>query len=436
MHKTVFIGAAAVSVLFSGCFTKEIPPRNDQLHGGMIALPAPCGYSVTTVEGASPPVVQYHSLGTDGTPKFVHLTVPGSASTTVAVLWETNDNSTLATTVQYGTGGTTTGQSVDGLTFTYAVDSGPPLRMHETHLCGLLPDTTYTYRAGGTDANGKGVWSPNYTFRTAPDRAASPDAQVVFLNIGDTRDSYSTWGATLKQAYRKATPDFILFSGDSVLDGNSQSEWDAWFMAADPILASTPMIFAMGNHEFSSVNFFSQFAQPGDEQNFALDIGPAHISVANTSPLNIADLTGANAQALDTNVKAGMSAPWNLTVHHIPVWSAAAGPHPEDAVQIRMAWQPILDMYKVDADFSGHDHNYERTKPMRGNTPGLTNADGTIYIVAGSAGAPLYDNGTSFWTAYSEKTFNFAIATVRAGSMAITAYRNDGSTIESTMLTK
>ncbi len=421
----------------AGCFTKVVPPVDNSLHGGTIMLPAPCGYAVTTVDGASAPVAQYHALGTDPTPKFIHVTVPNNASTTMAILWETNDNTTQATTVQYGTNGTTTGQSVDGITFTYQVDTGLPLRIHETHLCGLSPDTAYTYRVGGTDANGKGVWSPTYTFRTAPDRTASPDAQVTFLNIGDTRDSYSTWGATLKLAFQKATPDFILFSGDAVFDGTLQEAWDAWFMAADPtIMASTPMLFAMGNHELAAVNFFSLFAFPGDEQNYSVDIGPAHVSIANTSPVNPADLQGSFTQLLDANVKAGADAPWNLLVQHIPFWSAAAGPHPSDPVTVRMAWQPTVDMYKLDADFSGHDHNYERTKPMRGNTPGTTNADGTVYIVAGSAGAELYQNGTSFWTAYSESTFNFAIAQVRTGAMSVTAYRADGSMMDSTMLTK
>jgi hypothetical protein len=420
----------------AGCFTKETPAMSPDLHqGGTIMLPAPCGYTLTTRAGASRPEPSYDMLGKDPTPKFVHVNVPSDATTTMALLWRTNDNTTLATTVQYGVNGATD-KSVDGFTFVYDIATGDPVRMHETHLCGLLPDTQYSYRVGGTDANGNGAWSPVYSFRTAPDRTASPDAQVVLLVIGDTRDGYSTWGGMLKTAFQQAVPDFILFSGDATTLGPIQDEWDAWFMAGDPILASTPLITAHGNHDTNSVNFFSQFANPGDEQNFALDLGPVHLTVANDTPMNPADVAGVLAQTLDSNLKAGTSAPWNVLMHHKPMWTAAGGPHPEDALVTRVPWQPIIDNYKVDAVFNGHDHDYERTKPMRGMTPGVTNKDGTVFVVAGSAGADLYDNGTDFWTAFSAKTYNFVIVKARPGTMQVNAYRDDGSALDSTTLTK
>jgi hypothetical protein len=422
-----------------GCFTKEIPAQpKDRHQGGSILLPAPCSYTVTTVYGASRPEPQTVTLGNDPTPKLVHLNVANDASTGMAILWRTNDNTTLATTVQYGVGGALD-KSVDGFTFVYDyvdVDGNDAtLRMHETHLCGLLPDTQYSYRVGGADADNHGVWSDTYSFRTAPARTA-PDSHVVFLVLGDTRDGYSTWGQILKTAFAQAVPDFILFSGDETNDGQVQSEYDAWFMAADPILASTPMIVAHGNHEINSVNFFSQFAMPGDEQNFGLDIGPAHLTVANDTPLDPGDLQGKNAQLLDTNLQAAAGAPWSLLMHHKPMFSASAGPHPGDVTIMRQAWQSIVDSHLVDLVFNGHDHDYERSRPMRGATPGQTNHDGTIYVVAGSAGADLYDNGMSFWTQYSEKTNNFLVVDVRAGTIKVNAYRADGSPLDSFTLNK
>jgi 3',5'-cyclic AMP phosphodiesterase CpdA len=330
-------------------------------------------------------------------------------------------------------------KSVDGFTFIYDITSDDPnvtnVRMHETHLCGLQPDTQYSYRVGGTDADNHGVWSPTYTFRTAPARTA-PDPHVVLLVIGDTRDGYSTWGQILRTAIGQAAPDFILFSGDATLFGQVQSEYDAWFMAADPVLASIPMIVAHGNHDNNAVNFFSQFALPGDEQNFGLDLGPARLTVANDTPLDAADLQGKNAQLLDTNLAAAAGAPWSLLMHHRPMFSASAGPHPQDVTMMRQAWQSIVDAHQVDLVFNGHDHDYERSKPMRGMTPGQTNRDGTIYAVVGSAGADLYDNGKDFWTEISAKTDCFAIVDVRAGTIKVNAYRGDGSPLDSFTLNK
>jgi hypothetical protein len=432
----------AITILCGGCFfEKEIPKVVDPLNGGTIMLDAPCGYSVTTVQNASMPVkALQHMLGPDPTPKFVHLTVPNNASTGVAVMWRTNDDSTLSTTVQYGVG-TAMDQTLDGLTFYYNDDDAnapnPQVRIHETHLCGLQPDTQYSYRVGGKDAaSGAEKWSPTYTFRTAPDRNTSPDAQLQLLVIGDTRDHASVWGQSLMAAVQKGPPDFILFSGDSCLIGSIQEEWDAWWMAADPLLAQTPMIFAHGNHDVNSVNWFSQVAQPGDEQNFELDLGPVHLSVANDTPLDNSAVMGMNATLLSQHVMDGMSAPWNLALHHKPVFSAAAGPHPEDQLPQQMYWQPIYDQFKVDMVFNGHDHDYERSKPMRGMIAGSMPSQGTVYVVVGSAGAELYTNGTQFWTAYSEKTYAFSMVTVKRGMLKLDAYRQDGSQIETYSIAK
>jgi hypothetical protein len=132
----------------------------------------------------------------------------------------------------------------------------------------------------------------------------------------------------------------------------------------------------------------------------------------------------------------GMSAPWNLALHHKPVFSAAAGPHPEDQLPQQMYWQPIYDQYKVDMVFNGHDHDYERSKPMRGMIAGSMPSQGTVYVVVGSAGAELYTNGTQFWTAYSEKTYAFSMVTVKRGMLKLDAYRQDGSQIETYSIMK
>jgi predicted phosphodiesterase len=427
-----------VPLLVGGCFfAKETQRQGSDLHQGGSIMIASCGYSVTTADGASVPQMGTAFLGGDPTPKMVHLGVGKDPRTGVAILWRTNDEETLATTVQYGTNGAMD-KTADGFTFVYDLNAPTAaglnsVRIHETHLCGLTPDTEYTYRVGGTDGNGKESWSPTYTFRTLP---MDPNTEVAMLVIGDTRDGYSTWGMALQQAFTKMQPDIILFDGDGTTLGPIQDEWEAWFMAATDQLPQAPMILAHGNHDVSAVNWFSQFAMPGDEQNFTIDFGAVHLTVANDTPVDQADLTGALATTLDANLKAGMSAPWNMLLHHKPMYSAAAGPHVADVTMMRQAWGPIVDANKVDVVFNGHDHDYERSKPMHSGMAQTSTANATVFVVVGSAGASLYDNGSDFWTAFSEKTFSFAIVRVRAGSLQMTAYRGDGSMLDSMMLTK
>ena len=95
-----------------------------------------------------------------------------------------------------------------------------------------------------------------------------------------------------------------------------------------------------------------------------------------------------------------------------------------------------VDGNLVDLVLNGHDHDYERTKPMRGATPGATPADGTVYLVVGSAGAALYDAGSMFWTEKSEKTYNFVILKIRRTKLDMTAYRLDGTVLDSLTITK
>jgi hypothetical protein len=396
-------------------------------------MPTGCGYTVTVRDGASPPALSQKMLGSDPTPFLIHLGIASDPARSMVVTWRTKDEMTQATTVQLGTGGMTN-QSVDGFYFDYDSPNSPTARIHETHLCGLTPDTVYSYRAGGVGSDGSEKWSPVYTFRTAPDFTANPSAQITVAVIGDTRDGYTTWGQALMQAQMLGPPDLIMFSGDAVTLGPIQSEWDVFWTQAEPVLHSIPLISAHGNHDVNSINYYSQLALPGDEEDYSLDYGAVHITVLNDTPVDMADLSGKAAQFLDSDLKAHDSAPWKFLLHHRPMWSAAAA-HGSDPA-LRALWQPIVDAHKVDMVWNGHDHDYERTKPMRGMTPGATPADGTIYVVAGTAGAPLYDNGMGFWTQVSLKTFNLVIVHARTGMLDAHAYDQSGNSVDAFSIMK
>ena len=58
---------------------------------------------------------------------------------------------------------------------------------------------------------------------------------------------------------------------------------------------------------------------------------------------------------------------------------------------IRQAWLPLFDRYEVDLVLNGHDHDYERSYPVRGFTPGLgtsTFAGGTVTQASGPVTLP------------------------------------------------
>lgn len=425
---TVTVAAAA---LVGACVQGNPEGLGDvaPFNGGTIEVPG-CGYSVSTRVGAEAPEVADDHVGPDPTVKHVHLGLTGDPRTSIVVTWRTLDDDTRAGKVAFGVGGLTS--EVTALTFAYQSGIGgigEQVRIHEAHLCGLVPDTEYQYQI----VSGPGHVSPQYSFRTAPDIGATPDAEVVIASVGDSRDGYAIWAQLVDQLIAR-TPDLVVFSGDAVTIGQFQAEWEEFFAAGEPLFARVPVVSVHGNHDLNAVNFYSQFAMPGDEQNFSFDYGHAHITVLNDSPEQLGDLTGKVKEFLRADLAAHMGKRWKLVSHHRPVYSASTR-HGSD-MTLMMEWAPLYDQYGVDLALAGHDHDYERTHPMRGTEVQATPADGTVYVVSGGAGADLYDNGTDFWTALSQKTHSAVTLRIRSSMLELSAFDPGGAPIDALTITK
>jgi len=402
--------------------------------GGSLEI-ANCGYTVTTQMGAEAPKASTDVYGTDPTPMQIHLSLMADPKTSVVAQWRTNDETTLATNIRYAVGAdlpaTALTQTQPGIEFGFRAGGTDGMQhvftVHQAHLCGLAPATTYSYQVGGTDPyTNTPHWSDVFTFHTAPDITANPDAEVAFGFVGDSRGGYDIWQQLVGVIAARA-PDLILYSGDAVTLGLTQYEWDDFYATAQPLLATVPMIYAEGNHEANAVNFFSQIALPNDQQNYGIDYGYAHVTVANDSPPDPDDLQGAVRAFIQQDFAASASARWKLLMHHQPMWSASTM-HGSN-LMLQQLWQPLVDQYGIDLVLNGHDHDYEVTYPMLGQVVQATNATGTVYVVAGGAGAELYENGQGYWTQYSEMTYSAAIIDVRRDQMTMDAFRQDGTAI-------
>jgi acid phosphatase type 7 len=396
----------------------------DPAEGGTLALES-CGYSVTTRLGATAPLRVAATLGPDPAPRQVHLGLASDPARSMVVVWRTADDVTLATSVRFGKAAVTE-RIEEGFSFRYTTNfNGARTRMHEVHLCGLEPDTEYRYQAGGD-----GAWSPEYRFRTAPEGL---DAQVTIGVLGDSRGGQDVWGRSLAKLVELGAPDLLLFTGDAVTLGQLQVEWDAFYDEAAGVLAEVPILFTNGNHESNAIAFYALAAMPGNESWYGLDYGPAHLTVLNDTPEQAATVLGAQRDFLRQDLTAAAAAPWKLLMHHKAMWSAGTI-HGSNLV-LRDAWGPLVDEHRVDLVLAGHEHNYERSKPLRG-TEIVAAGEGTVFLVSGGAGAPLYPQGTAAHTAFSESTEGFVILDVRRGRLDGKAYRSDGTLMDSFSLTK
>lgn len=379
-----------LAILYACDRSEEKPPEpseptsQDELVDGcdpVVRVPGPLG----TID-PTPADPHSDTFGAMPEPQQLRLGTPSSdPSRSISFLWRT-DVDTLATVLEYGTGGALT-ERVEGASFRYGGTSTTigNQRIHEVKLCGQLePGTTYSYRVGG-----EGHWSEIATF-TTPGEPGSFDTFRLAI-AGDSRGAYETWGALL-ESMASHEPDLLLFSGDMVELGPNQAEWDAWFRAAGDVLQRIPMLPAHGNHEFMAPHYFAQWSLPGNEQWYTVRYGDLQLVSLNDTVPGEAELQQ-QASFLD-EVFGASDATWKLSMHHQSLYATCARHGSNET--LRTLWGPKYDAHGVQVVLAGHNHIYERSIPIYGEAP-AAEGQGTVYLVSGGAGAPLYTSTTEEW---------------------------------------
>lgn len=329
----------------------------------------------------------------------------------------------------------------------------------------LEPGRPFHYRIRLAD----GTVTPDATFTTAPDRRVpkpftftafgdhgvstdpTPSGQTGFSDnyykADDTRRTQAPADAIVA-LIAKQQPAFHLLAGDicyadpsgtgqpikNNAPGNADSGfnnfdptvWTQYFGAIEKSAASTPWLFATGNHDMEAV-YDDNTAPGGATHGYAghqarLDLpttGPSRCpSVYSVVYGNVGILSlDANDLSQEIPTNAGYSGGKQLAwvterlgelradpridfivafFHHCAF--ATSTSHASDG-GVRAALAPLFDKYSVDLVVQGHNHQYERTNPIKGGKTGTqapdgatvdAERDGTTYICCGSAGRPRY----------------------------------------------
>lgn len=307
-------------------------------------------------------------------------------------------------------------------------------------LLGLVPGTTYYYRAGTwsgvDDATGlprDADLTPVCSFRTG--HVKGDRTPFSFVTAGDSR---SDDGKIAANANRLAAipADFWLFSGDMTEVG-TQAEWWYWFDAMRPILSSRILMPVQGNHEVLADLYYNQFALPGmaglpqewQEHGWSFDYGNLHVVGLDS---NTDDTVKSQLDWLKTDLARADADPdidWKIVMFHHPVYSASSAHG--STLRIQQVWLPVFEQYHVDMTLTGHDHDYERTRPIRGNQVVGSGEGGTVHIVAGAFYAPAYSNGRDWWTEKSVhgEVGNYCVFQVAGKRMTVTVYSGDGAQV-------
>ena len=405
----------------------------------------------------------------DGTPEQIHLTWGENPATSVVVSWA-SPGPAARPRVRIG-------QRVIPAEPRHYTDgiNGETVWTYHARVGGLRPGATYAY-AVTADNDGNAADPFSATFRTAPQGRAP----FRFTSFGDLATPNTAWvlsygqSAYAVEAVESFQPLFHLLNGDlcyANLNPAAQPEvWRDFGNNNQTSAASRPWMPCPGNHEvefdngpqgltsyltrytlpdnrvpgfggrwysfrIGSVLFVSLDADDVVYQDAAAFVaGPAAlIPAASTGHPPIEPGTslyirgysgGAQTAWLERTLAAGRgdaSVDWIIVQMHQCAASSSATGNGSD-LGIREEWLPLFDRYQVDLVLSGHDHDYERSFPVRGADTGagrevatgavvntlrphpVTTTDsgvfdtsqGTVHLILGCGGtdAPLDEYGT------------------------------------------
>jgi Calcineurin-like phosphoesterase/Purple acid Phosphatase, N-terminal domain len=354
----------------------------------------------------------------DGTPEQIHLTWGENPTDSVVVSWASPGQAVRAR-VRIGQRviPAETRSYTDGI-------SGETVWTYHAPVGGLRPGATYVYNVtADNDANAADPFSA--TFRTAP----AGRTPFRFTSFGDLATPNTQWVLSYGQsAYAVAAvesfqPLFHLLNGDlCYADLNPTAQSDVWRDFGNnnqTSAANRPWMPCPGNHEIEFGNgpqgftsYLTRYMLPDNQvPGFAgrwysfrvgsvlfvsLDAddvvyqdagafvaGPAALMpAASTGNPPIQPGTsfyirgysgGAQTAWLERTLAAGRgdgSVDWIIVQMHQCAASSSATGNGSD-LGIREEWLPLFDRYQVDLVLTGHDHDYERSFPVRGADTGV-----------------------------------------------------------------
>jgi hypothetical protein len=302
----------------------------------------------------------------------------------------------------------------------------PPGRRHEFELAGLEPRSLVSYRVEAGDDR-----TADHRFHTAPGAG-----EVVRIAVyGDVRGGHAIH-RSLVEAIKGEAPDMVIATGDMVLRGTDEGDWQRFFGVTEDLLPSIPYYPAIGNHDVGrsgdqlrrADQLFAlppgPAARPTGTFWYSYDVGDVHLvfldSNAYERPEQVTWLEQDLAAARKRKVRSIV-----VSTHDGPY---SRGSHGGNTIAQR-DYVPILARYKIDVILSGHDHDYQRGQ-----------MSGVDYLVSGGGGASLYpqkcgapgkrkcrtEDGMQFFA----KEHHYVMITIDKTSIETCPRRADGSELE------
>ncbi|MBN8226435.1 discoidin domain-containing protein [Corallococcus macrosporus] len=316
-------------------------------------------------------------------------------------------------TVRYG----------EGTNLTSSVSASVTGTRHAVKLSGLSAGRTYGYVVEACGSR-TGLRS----FQTS---TMSTATQAHFTAMGDFGTGGSMQAKVMAVMNTPAwRSELLLALGDNAYPDGTDAEFqEHLFTPMAGLLREVPMFATPGNHEYVTNqaqpyldNMYLPANNPaGTERYYSFDWGPVHfLSLDSNCAVGLASADRCTLAAQKAWAEADLAAntrPWTVAFFHHPSWSS--GEHGSQ-LTMRRQFGPLFEKYGVDLVLTGHDHNYERSKPMFGDALASSTQRGIPYLVVGSGGATLrpFPSSQPAWTALRDnQSYGFLDVMVDGGTL-------------------
>jgi len=329
-----------------------------------------------------------------------------------------------------------------------------PTDSHLVTLPDLQPDTQYYYQIFGDGA----PLTEMETFKTAKPCSSKSFSFIAFGDSGSgNSDQYR-----VAEVMKSLNFDLAILTGDIVYpNGDAEYYEPNYFRPYRDLIKKVPFFPSLGNHDLDSGNgkgYLDAFDVPANNpQNskryYAFRYAHALLIAldSNEKLLYKPDQIQGSPQYiwLVRELQKAENDPdihWRFVFFHHPPYSGGyhgQGSQKEWLAQLRKTLIPVLEKYRVDMVFNGHDHHYERSYPIRdGSIADHQDAhtQGITYIVTGGGG-----RGNNFWRsrlkkgpwcAYMEDTFHVTHVEIDRGLLTLKAMNDRGEIIDKTTIQK
>ena len=378
--------------------------------------------------------------GSGDLPDHIMLSIRGDARTSMTVTWRTRSENTEGYVLVWEAG-TTDKRRVDADTDLFISDIDRS-SMFWAHLEGLKPGTRYCYNCGNDTFR-----SETFSFSTAPDNLT----KFKFICVSDQQKGephdcpdYSWFNGFIKDILQQH-PDvrFILTAGDNTDCGQHEVQWNGAFSGLVGIAEYVPFMMALGNHdnrgfqdyekhigryysepaEFFSKQFKGSYPDNGPDnwktENYTFDYGNVHVGV-----IGINGPEEVNEWMIRELSESKQT--WKIGAYHFPICYSGSNLQNYDAYPVMREGFEQFDLV-----FSGHEHNFARSFPLRDEELFEQPSKGTIHYMLGNAhqNPPGTRSVQKVWHSayYSQEEQNGMVCIVEVDGkrMTLTAYLSD-----------